>query len=93
MQSETSANKNCDSIETQNNDAGDETTSNISEDQWSEDEAEISAGTTDSMLTTSEFVTDREQQEIYNFALGEGNKPLSVFRDQFSEEMAYQKYF
>ena len=87
-----SADESCGSIETQN-DAGNETTSNIPDDQWSEDEAEIPAGTTDSMLTSSDFVSDNEKQEIYNFAPGEGNKPLSVFRDQFSEEMAYPGIF
>ena len=87
-----SADESCGSIETQN-DACNETTSNIPDDQWSEDEAEIPAGTTDSMLTTSDFVSDNEKQEIYNFAPGEGNKPLSVFRDQFSEEMAYPGIF
>ena len=87
-----STDETCDSIETQN-DADDETTSNIPDDQWSEDEAEIPAGTMDSMLTTSDFVSDNEKQEIYNFAPGEGNKPLSVFRDQFSEEMAYPGIF
>ena len=44
------------------------------------------------MLTTSDFVSDNEKQEIYNFAPGEGNKP-SVFRDQFSEETAYPGIF
>ena len=87
-----SADETCDSIETQN-DADNETTSNIPDDQWSEDEAEIPAGTTDSMLTASDFVSDNEKQEIYNFAPGEGSKPLSVFRDQFSEEMAYPGIF
>ena len=87
-----SADETCGSIETQN-DADNETTSNIPDDQWSEDEAEIPAGTTDSMLTTSDFVSDNEKQEIYNFAPGAGNKPLSVFRDQFSEEMAYPGIF
>ena len=87
-----STDETCDSIETQN-DADDETTSNIPDDQLSEDEAEIPAGTMDSMLTTSDFVSDSEKQEIYNFAPGEGNKPLSVFRDQFSEEMAYPGIF
>ena len=87
-----SADETCDSIETQN-DADNETTSNIPDDQWNEDEAEIPAGTTDSMLTTSDFVSDNEKQEIYNFAPGEGHKPLSVFRDQFSEEMAYPGIF
>ena len=90
---QTSENETCDNIETQNNHGGDETTSNITEDQWSEDEVEIPAGTTDSMLTTSDFISDSEKQEIYNFAPGEGNKPLSVFRDQFSEEMAYPGIF
>ena len=87
-----SADETCDTIETQN-DADDESISNIPDDQWSEDEAEIPAGTTDSMLTTLDFVSDNEKQEIYNFAPGEGNKPLSVFRDQFSEEMAYPGIF
>ena len=41
------------------------------------------------MLTTSDFLSDNEKQEIYNFAPDEGNKPLSVFRDQLYEEMAY----
>ena len=31
--------------------------------------------------------------KIFNFAPGEGNRPLSVFRDQFSEEMAYPGIF
>ena len=30
------------------------------EDQWSEDEAEIPAGVTDTMLTAPDFVTDNE---------------------------------
>ena len=83
-----SADETCDSIETQN-DADNETTSNIPDDQWSEDEGEIPAGTTHSMLTSSDFVSDNEKQEIYNFAPGEGNNPLSVFRDQ----LLIQEYF
>ena len=42
-----SADETCDSIETQN-DGENESTSNIPDDQWSEDEAEIPTGTTDS---------------------------------------------
>ena len=34
------------------------------EDEWSEDEAEIQAGVTDSMLTPPDFVDDSERQEI-----------------------------
>ena len=63
------------------------------EDEWSEDEAEIPAGVTDSMLTPPDFVDDSERQEIYNFDPGEGNRPLSIFRDQYSEEMAYPGIF
>ncbi len=63
------------------------------EDDWSEDEAEIPAGVTDSMLTAPDFVDDNERQSIYNFAPAEGNRPLSIFRDQYSEEMAYPGIF
>ncbi len=52
------------------------------EDEWSEDEAEIPAGVTDSMLTAPDFVNDNERENIYNFAPAEGNRPLSIFRDQ-----------
>ncbi len=63
------------------------------EDDWNEDEAEIPAGVTDSMLTAPDFVDDNERQTIYNFAPAEGNRPLSIFRDQYSEEMAYPGIF
>jgi hypothetical protein len=62
-------------------------------DDWSEDEAEIPAGVTDSMLTATDFLSDGERQHIYNFAPGEGNKPLSLFCDQHSEELAYPGIF
>ena len=58
-----------------------------------EDEAEIPAGVTDSMLTAPDFVYDNERQSIYNFPPAEGNRPLSIFRDQYSEEMAYPGIF
>ena len=62
-------------------------------DQWSEDEAEIPAGVTDTMLTNTNFVEDNESRCILNVAPGEGNKPLSIFRDQYSEELAYPGIF
>ena len=64
-----------------------------SEDQWSEDEAEIPAGVTDTMLTNSNFVEHSESQHILNVAPGEGSIPLSIFRDQYSEELAYPGIF
>ena len=65
----------------------------IDEDQWSEDEAEIPAGITDTMLTAPDFVSDSERDYILNVAPGKGNKPLSIFRDKYSEELAYPGIF
>ena len=59
----------------------------------SEDEAEIPAGLIDSMLTATDFLDVEERQHIYNVAPGEGNKPLSIFRDRHSEELAYPGIF
>ena len=64
-----------------------------SEDEWSEDEAEIPAGVTDTMLTKTDFIEDSETKYILSVAPGEGNKPLSIFRDQYSEELAYPGIF
>ena len=62
---------------------------NSKDDDFSEDKAEIPAGITDTMLTATDFLDDSERQPIHNVAPGEGNKPLSIFRDQYSEELAY----
>ena len=45
------------------------------------------------MLTSTDFVVDNEWQYILNLAPAEGSRPLSVFRDKFSEEMAYPGIF
>ena len=63
------------------------------DDEFSEDEAEIPAGVTDSMLTPPDFVDDSEREHILNVAPGEGNRPLSAFKDKFSEELAYPGIF
>ena len=64
-----------------------------SEDEWSEDEAEIPAGVTDTKLTKTDFIEDSETKYILSVAPDEGNKPLSIFRDQYSEELAYPGIF
>ena len=64
-----------------------------SEDEWSEDEAEIPAGVTDTMLRKTDFIEDSETKYILSVAPGEGNKPLGIFRDQYSEELAYPGIF
>ena len=62
-------------------------------DEWSEDEAEIVAGVTDTMLTTSNFVEDNEREHILSIAPGEGSRPQSIFKDKFCEELAYPGIF
>ena len=61
--------------------------------KMSEDEAEIPAGVTDTMLTATDFLEDSERQNILTVAPAEGNIPLSIFRDQYSEELAYPGIF
>ena len=61
--------------------------------ECSEDEAEVPAGVTDTMLTATDFLEDNERQNILNVAPAEGNRSLSVFRDKFSEELAYPGIF
>ena len=38
---------------------------------------------TDTMFTATDFLEDEETQNILNIAPGEGNRPLSVFRDKY----------
>ena len=62
-------------------------------DNWSEDEEEIPAGVTDTKFTAPGFLEDSEQQDILNTAPTEGNRPLSVFRDKYCEELACPEIF
>ena len=39
------------------------------------------------------LVTDNERQYILNVAPGEGNRPISIFRDKYPEELAYPGIF
>ena len=65
----------------------------INENNCSEDEDEIPAGVTDTMSTATDFVDDNQRENILNVAPGEGSTPLSIFRDKFSEELAYPGIF
>ena len=62
-------------------------------DDWTEDGVEIPAGVTDTMLSATDFLEDNERAQIYNIAPGEGSVPLSIFRDKYSEELAYPGIF
>ena len=45
------------------------------------------------MLANTHYSEDSQPQHILNVAPGEGTKPLSIFRDQYSEELAYPDIF
>jgi len=45
------------------------------------------------MLTATDFLEDSEREQIYSIAPGEGSTPLSIFRDKYSEELAYPGIF
>ena len=90
---ETSQDENNDNdfVNLKNNDSDSERVNK--DDDWSEDEAKIPAGVTDTLFTATDFLEDTERQHIFNIATAEGNRPLSIFRDKFSEELAYPGIF
>ena len=61
--------------------------------ECSENEVEMPPGVSDTMLTPTDFLDDDSRDKILNVAPGEGNKPLSIFQDKYSEEMAYPGIF
>ena len=56
-------------------------------------EEEIPDGVTDTMSTATDFLGDSERQYVLNVAPGEGYRPLSVFRNKYSEELASSGIF
>ena len=50
------------------NDTDSQAIKNSVQDEWSEDEAEIPAGVTNTMLTPPDYVDNTERQQIYNIA-------------------------
>ena len=45
------------------------------------------------MLTATGFLEGSERAQVYNIAPGERSVPLSIFRDKYSEELAYPGIF
>ena len=45
------------------------------------------------MLTATGFLEGSERAKIYNLAPCERSEPLSIFKDKYSEELAYQGIF
>lgn len=66
---------------------------NLNNQNESEDVQQIPAGVADTLFTATDFLEDNERQNILNVASGEGNQPLSVFRDKCCEELAYPGIF
>ena len=63
-------------------------------DNWTEVEStDVNPGNADTMLTARGFVEEDEYSKAFNIAPGEGNYPLSVFRDKHSEELAFPGIF
>ena len=57
------------------------------------DDSQLIAGVTDTMLTSPNFMDNSECERVLNVAPGEGNKPLSIFKDKYCEELAYPNIF
>ena len=66
---------------------------NLNNQSESEDVQQIPAGGTDTLFTATDFLEDNERQNILNVAPAEGNRPLSVFREKYCEELAYPGIF
>ena len=63
---------------------------------WSENEDDNDAnhsGVLDTMLTSPDFLEDEERELQYVLAPGQGRTPVSVFKDKFSEELAYPNIY
>ena len=65
------------------------------EEQWSEneDDQENSSGVLDTLLTSPDFLEDEERELQYVLAPGQGRTPVSVFKDKYSEELAYPNIY
>ena len=74
-------------------DDNEDNTDDNNDGECSEDEVEPPSGVSDTMLTPTDFLDDNCRDRIMNVAPAEGNKPLSIFQDKYSEEMAYPGIF
>ena len=63
--------------------------------EWSEneDDQENNSGVLDTLLTSPDFLEDEERELQYILAPGQGRTPVSVFKDKYSEELAYPNIY
>ena len=63
---------------------------------WSENEDdndENHSGVLDTMLTAPDFLEDEESELRYILAPGQGRTPVSVFKNEYSKELAYPNVY
>ena len=58
-----------------------------------DDNDENHSGVLDAMLTSPDFLEDEESELQYILAPGHGSTPVSVFKDKYSEELAYPNIY
>ena len=65
------------------------------DEQWSEneDDQENNNGVLDTLLTSPDFLEDEERELQHILAPGQGKTPVSVFKDKYSEELAYPNIY
>ena len=66
------------------------------DEQWSENEDDYDenhSGVLDTILTSPDFLEDEERELQYILAPGQGRTPVSVFKDKYSEELAYPNIY
>ena len=87
--SQVAATENNDNNQSENNQSVDNV--HQDEDNWDEiiDSHDERAGIFDTLFTSPEFVEDTERSAVYSFSPAEKNKPISIFVDKYSEELAY----
>ena len=81
------------SIPNEQSDNNTSSKADVKDNYWTEGEEGIPAGVTDTMLSSADFLENSECHYILNVVPAEGNRPLSVFKDQYSEELAYPSIF
>jgi hypothetical protein len=65
------------------------------EDHWDETDNTNNEqpGIFDTLFTSPDFVEDTERSAVYTFCPAERNRPLSIFMDTYSEELAFPNIF
>ena len=68
-------------------------TAQLHNDCWSEQGEEVNAGSLDTLLTDPSFLEDNERSLKYVLAPGQGQTPMSIYQDKYSEELCFSNIF